>query len=74
MKVFLLSLWCVIAAIMLRPESGWAGELSHSKPRSPVIVAQKSEESPTQGPAPYQELPPGGASVEDILLHFSTPC
>ena len=70
MKVFLLSLWCVIAAILLGPETGGAGEIGPSKPRSPVVVAQNTGETSTQGPA--QEIPPGGASVEDILLQKGT--
>ena len=68
MKVFLLSLWCVLAGILLGPETGGAGEIGPSKPRSPVVVAQNTVE--TQGPA--QEIPPGGASVEDILLQKGT--
>jgi len=71
LKIFLLSLWCVLGAILLGPETGAAEEIGPSKPRSPVIVAQKADDPSTQGPS-AKDIPPGGTSIEDILLQKGT--
>lgn len=62
---------CVLS-MSIGVSAPWAGEIRTSQDprRSPTVFAQASEPVSTQeqGPAPARELPPGGTSIEDILL------
>ena len=62
MRVFSWLLCALLATVSIDFGVGHAGE------RERTVVAQKTDETSAQGPAPNKELPPGGASVEDILL------
>ena len=62
----------VVLLLALRVDSSFAGELRKSQDpsQSSAVLAQAAKSAPVEGqnPLPAQELPPGGAAVEDILL------
>ena len=68
MKVFPLLLGFVLVAIFIWADTGGAADTGLARPRAPVVVTQNKDDATSQGPPPAQELPPGGASVEDVLL------
>jgi hypothetical protein len=69
MKVFPLLLWGMLAALLFWPEIGGAAEIGPNQPRSPIRVAQKTDEG-TAGPqgSAGTDYPLGGTTVEDLLL------
>lgn len=75
------SMACIIrltalAVLSLGLSAAYAGESRgpQSPASSPMMVAQQADAASPQGqgPSPARELPPGGTSVEDLLLQKGT--
>ncbi|BCA56348.1 hypothetical protein W02_34880 [Nitrospira sp. KM1] len=65
-----LAMPCAVPAINASTAEAASTGRNQQPTTSPVLVAQKTDEGayPTQGPLQTSELPPGGSSVEDVLL------
>jgi len=65
--------WAVITGGL---SAAYAGEVApiQTPPPTSTITAQRSDTSSSQeqGPSPARELPPGGMSIEDLLLQKGT--
>ena len=65
--------WAVITGGLSAAYAGEVGPVQNPLPTS-TITAQRSDTSLSQeqGPSPARELPPGGMSIEDLLLQKGT--
>lgn len=62
-----------LAVLSVGLSAAQAGESKGSQSTSPKMLAQAdSGASEGQGPSPARELPPGGTSIEDLLLQKGT--
>jgi hypothetical protein len=62
-----------LAVLSVGLSAAQAGESKGSQSLSPKMMAQADSGTPEgQGPSPGRELPPGGTSIEDLLLKKGT--
>ncbi len=70
MDVFRIALFLMLTGLVSLPGVASAEGKRNDQLRPAVLQAQRSESSATEGegPSPAIELPPGGTSIEDLLL------
>ena len=69
-RVAYLAQFTALAVLSVGLPAAWAGESSQNQAPSSTVTAQRTDSasSEVQGPSPATELPPGGISIEDLLL------